>query len=133
MTPETLIQAFCTAIAHAEGFYVEGSVPQKANNPGDLTDDGDVGLGVISTTGPMGARITIYPTVEAGWAALTKKCARMLNGASEVYLLSMTIQQVGMKWSGSATWGINVAMRLGSYVSPQTTLAEFIPHRFLHL
>jgi hypothetical protein len=124
MTPESLIQAFATAIAHEEGFYVQGSVPQRANNPGDLTDDGDVGMGTIQTSGPMDTKITIYPTMEAGWAALTKKVARMLNGASSVYLPSMTIQQVGMKYSGSATWGTNVAQMLG--VTPQTTLAEYV-------
>src|SRR5271170_1212292 len=95
MTPENLIQAFATAIAKEEGFYVDGSVPQRARNPGDLAN-GDVGNGVIETGGPNGAKITIYTTVEDGWNALLNKVARMLNGSSEVYLLSMTIQQVGI-------------------------------------
>jgi hypothetical protein len=123
MTPENLIQAFATAIAHEEGFYVAGSVPQRANNPGDLTDDGDVGLGVIATSGPLGAKITIYPTIEAGWAALTKKVARMLNGASHTYTPDLTIMEVGMKYSGNASWGTNVAARLG--IDSRMTLAEY--------
>jgi hypothetical protein len=123
MTPETLIQAFATAIAKEEGFYVQGSVPQRANNPGDLTDDGDVGMGVIATSGPQGAKITIYPTVEAGWAALTKKVARMLNGGSAVYTPDLTITEVGLKYSGTAQWGANVAAMLG--IDPRTTLAEY--------
>jgi hypothetical protein len=123
VTSETLIQAFATAIAHEEGFYVEGSVPQRSRNPGDLSDDGDVGLGVIETGGPMGAKITIYPTVDAGWAALTKKVARMLNGASSVYTPDLSIEQVGMKYSGDAVWGKNVAARLG--VPATMTLAEY--------
>jgi len=123
MTPESLIQAFATAIAHEEGFYVTGSVPQRSNNPGDLTDDGDVGLGFIATSGPLGAKITIYPTVEAGWAALTKKVARMLNGASSVYTPDLTILEVGMKYAGTASWGTNVAARLG--VDSRMTLAEY--------
>jgi hypothetical protein len=124
VTSDTLIQAFASAVAHEEGFYVAGSVPQRANNPCDLTDDGDVGCGVIQTTGAAGAKITVYPNVEAGWQAAYKKFGRMLNGASEVYLLSMTIQQVGMKFSGDATWGKNVAARLG--LTDQNTLADYV-------
>jgi hypothetical protein len=123
MTPQNLIQAFANAVAHEEGFFVEGSIPQRANNPGDL-GNGDIGNGVIQTEGPNGVGITIYTTAEDGWNALLNKVARMLNGSSEVYLLSMTIQQVGSKYSGSATWGENVAKMLG--VTPQTTLAEYV-------
>lgn len=124
MTTESLIQRFATAIAHAEGFYVEGSVPQRAKNPGDLTDDGDVGNGFIQTSGPMGARITVYSTVEDGWNALNKKVARMLNGASHVYTLDLTIMEVGMKYAGSAEWAANVAKHLG--VDTRTTLADYV-------
>jgi hypothetical protein len=124
MTPETLIQNFANAIATEEGFYIEGSVPQRAKNPGDLTDDGDVGFGVIETSGPNGAKITIYPTVEAGWAALTKKVARMLNGASTTYPLDLTFMEVGMKYAGVVSWGVNVAAKLG--VDPRMTLAEYV-------
>lgn len=124
MTPETLINAFATAVAHEEGFFVAGSVPQRCNNPCDLTDEGNVGYGVDQTGGPDGAKITIYPNVEAGWQAAYKKIARMLNGASTVYTLDMTILEVGLKWSGTAQWGINVAQMLG--VNQMTTLAQFV-------
>jgi hypothetical protein len=124
MTPDSLIQAFATAIAKAEGFYVDGSVPQRAKNPGDLTDDGDVGNGFIETSGPMGAKITIYSTVEDGWAALVKKVARMLNGASHVYTLDMTILEVGIKYAGSSEWARNVAATLG--VRTASTLADYV-------
>jgi hypothetical protein len=124
MTPDSLIQAFATAIAKAEGFYVDGSVPQRAKNPGDLTDDGDVGNGFIETSGPMGAKITIYSTVEDGWAALVKKVARMLNGASHVYTLDMTILEVGIKYAGSSEWARNVASSLG--VRTASTLADYV-------
>lgn len=123
MTAEALIQAFATAIAKEEGFYVEGSVPQRANNPGDLTDDGDVGHGVIETQGIMGAKITIYGSVEDGWAALTHKIARMLSGNSKVYRPNMTFMEVGMSYAGVVSWGVNVASRLG--VDPRMTLEEY--------
>jgi len=122
MLSEDLVIRFSQAIAKAEGFYVAGSVPQRANNPGDTTDAGDVGNGVIQTGGPNGAKITIFSNLTDGWNELYRKVRRMLSGASEVYLLSMTIEEVGMKYSGDPNWGINVAESLG--VQPTTTLAE---------
>jgi hypothetical protein len=121
---ETLVQNLANAIAEEEGFYINGSVPQRARNPGDLTDAGDVGCGVIETSGPMGAHITIYPTVEAGWGDLTRKLTRILNGGSHVYTLDMTFMEMGMKWAGVVSWGVNVAAKLG--VDPRMTLAEYI-------
>ena len=59
------VQALAQAIATAEGFGVPGAVPTRANNPGDLVM-GDQGLGVANAEG-----VTIYPTIAAGWAALT--------------------------------------------------------------
>jgi hypothetical protein len=53
-----LIQKFMHAVACAEGSGISGAVPTRANNPGNLTDDGDVGLGTIQTSGPFGAKIT---------------------------------------------------------------------------
>jgi hypothetical protein len=122
MISDSLIQRFSQAIATTEGFYVSGSVPQRANNPGDTTDAGDVGNGVIQTDGPNGAKITIFSNATDGWNELYRKVRRMLSGASEVYLLSMTVEEVGMKYSGDANWGKNVATALG--VQPTTTLAE---------
>lgn len=127
MLSEDLIKRFSEAVAHEEGFFVETrggkpDIPERANNPGDLSDEGDIGNGVIQTAGPNGAKITIYSTPSDGWAALARKVRRMLSGASEVYLLSMTVEQVGQKWSGTSTWGQNVAAFLG--VPPTTTLAE---------
>lgn len=119
---EEFVNKFCEAVARAEGFYEPTSVPARAHNPGDLTDDGDVGLGFIQTSGPYGAKITVYATDEDGWNALRKKVRRMLNGASKVYRLDMTILEVAIKYSGDVNWGINVASSLG--VDQRTTLAE---------
>lgn len=122
MVSQDFIERFAIAIAHEEGFYVNGSIPQRSKNPGDLTDDGNIGNGVIETDGPDGAKITIYSSIVDGWNALYRKLRRMFAGASEVYLLSMSLTQVGMEWSGTSTWGSNVAAELG--VSSDTTLAE---------
>lgn len=122
MISEYFINKFSEAIAKAEGFYVPDSVPARAHNPGDLTDDGDIGLGVIQTSGPQGAKITIYATDEDGWNALRRKVRRMLSGRSEVYPTHLTVMEVALKYAGDAKWGFNVAKSLG--VDTRMTLAE---------
>lgn len=122
MVSDEFVNKFCEAIAKAEGFYVADSVPARAHNPGDLTDDGDIGLGVIQTSGPFGAKITIYASDEDGWNALRHKVRRMLNGASKTYTPNLTIMEVAIKYSGSAEWAFNVAKHLG--VDTRMTLAE---------
>ena len=122
MVSDELILKISRAIAQEEGFNVANSVPQRAHNPGDLTDDGDVGLGTVQTSGPHGAKITIYATDADGWAALYRKVRRMLSGASHTYTPELSLIQVGLKWAGDPNWGRNVADVLG--IDPQMTLAE---------
>ena len=122
MVSDDLVNFFAQAIARAEGFHVPDSVPARAHNPGDLTDDGDIGLGVIQTSGPAGAKITIYATDEDGWNALYAKVRRILNGASHVYTLDLTIMEMALKYAGSTDWAFNVAKSLG--VDTRMTLAE---------
>jgi hypothetical protein len=50
--------SLAAAIATAEGANVPGSIPQKANNPGNL-ELGDIGYGVLTAAG--GEKITIFP------------------------------------------------------------------------
>lgn len=121
MVSDDLIHKFAAAIAAAEGYGVVGAVPTRANNPGDLTDDGDVGHGFIQTSGPMGAKITVYGSITDGWNALYKKLRRMFDGASHVYTLDMTIMEMGIKYAGSAEWAANVARKMGT--DTRTTLA----------
>ncbi len=113
-----MVEAMMQAIARAEGFYVNGSLPQRANNPGDLTDDGDVGYGTLG-----GAHITVYASVDDGWAALRKKVTRMLAGHSRTYPITLSLAQVGQLYAnGDSNWANNVAAALG--VSTDTTLAD---------
>jgi len=46
----------------------------------------------------------------------------MLNGASETYTLDFTLMEVGLKYSGNASWALNVAKQLG--IDSRMTLAE---------
>ena len=129
MVSDNLVKRFGDAVEVAEGYGRPGAIPTRANNPGDLTDDGDIGLGVIHSGGPHGAAITIYPDYFTGRQCLDRKNRNIFNGASEVYLLSMSITEVGMKWAGVREWGDNAAEKLG--VSPATTLAELVEQDLL--
>ena len=123
MVSSVLIEKFCKAIAEAEGFGKPGPT-LCANNPGNLTDDGDVGHGFVQTHGAHGAKITIYATPTDGWGALYKKVRRMLSGASHTYTLDLTVMEVALKWSGDPNWARNVAAVLG--VDTRTTLATLV-------
>lgn len=117
MNPKVL--ALANAIAKAEGFYSTGSIPQRANNPGDL-EVGDIGLGMIGNK-------TIFETVEAGWGALQRQCALMLAGQSHVYEPSMTFLTVAHKYTGGdnpIAWANIVASDLRMNI--QDTLADYM-------
>jgi hypothetical protein len=129
MVSDSLVKKFCDAIESAEGYFQKRSgagedLPQRCNNPGDLTDDGNVGYGTARSSGIGAADITIYPDYAAGRAALEKKIRRALNGESHVYTLAMSVEDFGEKYARDSHWGINVAESLG--VSPLTTLADLV-------
>lgn len=56
------------AVAHEEGFYVQGSLPQRNNNPGDLRH----GNGEIHPDNQPNA-VGSFETPEDGWAALERQ------------------------------------------------------------
>lgn len=111
------IKAFAQAIAAAEGFWVGGSIPQRANNPGDLK------LPNTSYRFPNGqaSTVSVFASDDEGWTALHRQLAMIANGASAYYDLGMTIEQMGYTYAaGDPAWARNVAQRLG--VSTDTPL-----------
>jgi hypothetical protein len=102
--PASIIQ-LGQAIARAEGFYIAGSIPQRAHNPGDLK--------VPNWSGPtLGEGISVFASDSAGWAALNKQLYAILTGRSSVYSLDDTIASMSRKWTGgdnADTWARNVA------------------------
>lgn len=124
MVSNELVERVCQAFAYSEGFGKPNALPTRCHNPGDLSDDGDIGFGTALSTGIGATNITIYGSDDQGWDALRKKVRRMLEGRSRVYFLSMTIEEVGMKYSCDSKWGVNTASRLG--VPNTTTLAELV-------
>ena len=111
MTVSPLIQKFANAIANAEGFQVVGSIPNRNNNPGDITD-------------PATGSFMSYATPDDGWNALYSQVSAMFSGTSRYYNPSMTISQVAQIYSpdGWLNWANNVASYLG--VSTDTTLND---------
>lgn len=102
----TIAARFAASIAKAEGFYVKGSIPYHANNPGDLKL-GDLGYGLL------GEGITVFQTTDMGWDALNHQVKGMLSGLSKYYHPFMTLAETGMKYSGDPNWAKNVAASLG--------------------
>lgn len=102
------------AIARAEGFYSPGSLPARANNPGDLELPG---------VKPAIEGKTVFPSVVSGWNHLLAQIAGMLSGTDKLWPATMTLADAGMRYSGGdPDWAGNVAKDLGVY--PGTTLGE---------
>ncbi len=113
---QAAITPLMQAIAQAEGFYVAGSIPQTANNPGDL-EVGDVGYGTL------GQGITVFGSVNDGWEALANQINLIVSGQSSNYSPTETLAQVGATYSGGdPNWANNVASILG--VSVNTPFAS---------
>jgi len=108
------------AIATAEGFYVEGSRPQRNDNPGNLTLD-LTGKG-IGWDGPF----VRYATSADGFEALYKQISEWFSGVSTQISGDMTISQAARIYSpdGWLPWANNVANYLG--ISTDTPLNQIL-------
>lgn len=101
------IKSFAQAVARAEGFYVPGSVPQRAHNPGDLK--------VPGWTGDSLGGISVFANDAAGWDALYRQLYRILTNQSSYYTLDMSILDMARTWTATqqTAWAGNVANFLG--------------------
>jgi len=114
------IWKICHAIALAEGYNKEGSVPSKLCNPGDI---GDFSL-VYSFEEHSGSKITVFPTHEIGFERLYNKLRNIKAGISNVYSIDDTWHEFARKWAGdSLNWCNNVCSELK--VNPDTTLRQY--------
>jgi len=105
-----IVRKIAEAIAHAEGFDVPNSLPQRQNNPGDISD----AEGVL-----------YFPDAESGWQALYHQVSLMFSGGSRYYNPSMTIEEVAKKYAQDwQPWAANVADFLG--VTTGTKLSEIV-------
>lgn len=111
----------CRAIAYAEGAHIAGSVPDRFNNPGDISD----GAKQFSQTFTFGSNVTMFPDKATGWQWLYSKVFNMASGQSSVFRPDMTWTQVAQKWAGNwQNWVNNVTAHLG--VSPNSTVNDYI-------
>ena len=110
--PDSVLK-FAKAISVAEG-----SDPAW-NNPGDMT----ISLGFPTDGVVNSEHVLRFVNLVDGWHVLYHQCYLMLSGLSNVYKLTDSISQVGLKYSdGDPDWAMNVANYLG--VPTSTTLAR---------
>lgn len=114
-----LVTRVSYAIAQAEGFYIDGSRPNRNHNPGDLTQDlTGKGVGVDSEG------FIIYASDGDGFDALNKQVTNFFVGSSR-YNPSMSILQTAQVYApkpNPGVWANLVAQYLG--VSTSTTWSE---------
>lgn len=115
--PQPIIR-FAQAIAKQEGFYLAGSIPNRANNPGDLKLPGQATL--------AGTSITVFESVDQGWTALYRQLWLILKGGSSYYNLDMSIDEMSRVWTATqqGPWAANVSSYLG--VAPSTPLWQVL-------
>lgn len=100
----------CNAVAFAEGYNVAGSNPFLLNNPGDISD----GANTFGYETHSGSNVTHFPDPETGWAWLYDKWSNIVGGASAVYSVEMSWDQLAQKWAGNwQAWSTNVTRYLG--------------------
>lgn len=113
--PSTLADA----IAKLEGYGAGNNIPTVANNPGNL-ELGDIGFGTLNAAN--GNKITIFGSVQDGWTALENQLTKIVSGNSAYYKPDTTLAQFGKTYSGSPTYGNDLASALGT--SPTTSVAD---------
>jgi hypothetical protein len=117
------INNLVTAISHAEGFGVPGTIPSRYHNPGDLRAGSDptpwAGQVRVGKAGHI-----VFKDDEAGIAALRDCVTKMIDGRSHYFHSNMTFSQVARRYAEDwRPWVRIVSMDLG--VSPNTTLRAY--------
>lgn len=121
MTYSEAIHTLARAIATAEGFYSSSPtvIPRRAHNPGDLK--------LPQSLSPLGydKGHTRFATDEDGWAALYRQLQMIVDGRSNKYTLSMTLEDMAKQYAENwRPWATIVSRELG--VSPATTLRQIL-------
>lgn len=89
--------SFARAIAIAEGANIPGSVPDRFNNPGDLSD----GYTTFGGEEHDGSQVTHFPDKQHGWDWLRNKLYIAWKGHSKVYNPEMSFVVFAQKWAGN--------------------------------
>lgn len=114
------IQDFARAIARAEGFYVPGSIPMRAHNPGNLKTPTWTAPGELEGN-TLGEGIAVFESEDAGWNALYRQLNLIVQGRSNVYNLDMSINEMAARYTGTPAearaWANNVSLAMGASAS----------------
>lgn len=99
----------CRAIAMAEGANIKGDVPDRLNNPGDISD----GSHTFPFEHHSGSDVTHFFDKKTGWEWLHNKIWRIKNGISHNYKPTFTWTQIAHEWAGdSQDWLNNITREL---------------------
>jgi hypothetical protein len=117
------VNNLATAISHAEGFGIRGTIPSRYHNPGDLRAhpdsapfSGQVGIGK--------AGHIVFKDDEAGKAALKDCIRKMVDGRSSYFHANMTLAEVARIYAENwRPWVRIVSTELG--VPSTTTLRAY--------
>jgi hypothetical protein len=111
----------CHAVALTEGANVKDSVPDRLNNPGDISD----GLAEFGAACHDGSSVTTFPDKETGWHWLYQKWSNIMAGKSCVYDPNSSWIEIAKHWAGNwSAWADNVTSILG--VDPTSTPAQYM-------
>lgn len=97
-----MLAIFADAIATFEGFYIENSISQRHNNPGNLRPIG-------ASTG-----FRTFPTENDGWAALSRQI--VINIKRQLTLREFFLGKEGV-YPGYAPLGDNPAETMENYIA----------------
>ena len=110
------------AIAHAEGYYTKGTIPNRAHNPGDIR-----ALSAHQFPGQVGInskRYAIFRNDAAGFAALYHQLEKVEAGESRFYSADITMRQFSKTYAEvNDVWLHNVCKMLS--ISPSMTLRQY--------
>ena len=117
------VNDLATAISHAEGFGIRGTIPNRYHNPGDLRARPEspplTGQVRIGKAGHI-----VFKDDEAGKAALRACILQMIDGRSRHFRSDMTLNQVARVYAENwRPWVKIVSRELG--VTPNTTLRAY--------
>jgi hypothetical protein len=114
------IWLICHAVGYAEGANVAGSLPDRSNNPGDISDYFDLYGGVV-----CGSHVTQFPSKQIGWQKLYEKWSNILAGNSTSYDPNTSWNTIAQTWAGDwKNWVTNLTNKLG--VDPNSTPADYM-------
>jgi hypothetical protein len=119
-TVSTKVETFACAIARTEGYFQKGSIPNRLNNPGDLTSQ--IGNAYPGQQG-LYKQYVVFRTAQDGWKALRSQIQRVIDGTSTKYTQEMTMLQIARVYAASPQWLKTLGKILR--ISPKLTFEEY--------